>query len=81
MATELFSFWGGLTGWCSQRGPGYEVTAILDGMSIWYIGDDRRSVERAFSHACRRTVIRRVFPWLVPPPSRLNLSRLPSNGR
>ena len=81
MATELFSIWGGLSGWRSQHGFGYQVTATLDGISIWYVGEDIRSVERAFWRACRRTVIRRLIPCLSPPSSELNLNRLRRNRK
>jgi hypothetical protein len=74
MATELFSFWGGLTGWRSQHGSGYQVTATLDGINIWYVGNDIRTVERAFRRACRRTILRRVIPWLAAPPARRTLN-------
>lgn len=67
MATELFSMWGGLTGWRSQHGSGYQVIATLDRIDIWYFGNDLYSVERAFSLACRRTVLRRVMPFIAPP--------------
>lgn len=71
MATEIFSLWGGLTGWRSQRGVGYDVSATLDGVEIYYYADDYRTVERAFERACRRTVLRRVLPFLAPPPTAL----------
>lgn len=47
MATELFSLWGGLTGWRSQRGAGYDVSATLDGIDFYYYADDHRTVTRA----------------------------------
>lgn len=75
MATELFSLWGGLTGWRSQRGAGYDVSATLDGVDIYYFADDFSTVNRAFERACRRTVLRRVLPFLAPPPSELYLGR------
>lgn len=75
MATELFSLWGGLTGWHSQRGAGYDVSATLDGIGIHYYADDYRTVDRAFERACRRTVLRRVLPFLAPPPTELHLGR------
>jgi hypothetical protein len=81
MATELFSLWGGLTGWRSQHGnDGYQVTATLDGVSVWYVANDIQTVERAFSQACRRTVLRRILPWLAPPLPELNLRRLHRTG-
>lgn len=73
MATELFSLWGGLTGWRSQRGDGYGVTSNLDGIAIFYYSDDCNTVERAFYHACRRTFLRRYLPFLVPPPRELSI--------
>lgn len=66
MATELVSLWGMQTGWRSQRGASYEVTADLDGVDIWY--QDILAVERAFYRACRRTFLKRYLPWLAPPP-------------
>lgn len=71
MATELFFLWGSQTGWRSQRGAGYDVTADLDGVAIWYQSDDCATVERAFYRACRRTFLRRFLPWLAPPPAEL----------
>jgi hypothetical protein len=73
MATELFSIWGGLTGWRSQHGTGFQITAILDGVEIWYVGDKVCDVKRAFYRACRRTVLRRIFPFLAAPPAELTL--------
>ena len=67
MATELFSVWGFQTGWRSQRGDGYDVTAGLDGVDIWYQGKDIETAERGFYRACRRTFLRRYLPWLAPP--------------
>lgn len=75
MATELFSLWGGLTGWRSQRGEGYDVSATLDGIDIYYYADDHRTVTRAFECACRRTVLRRMLSFLTPPPTELHLER------
>ena len=72
MATELFSVWGLQTGWRSQRGAGYDVTADLDGVDIWYQGKDVKTVERAFYRACRRTFLRRFLPWLAPPVQELS---------
>jgi len=68
MATELFSLWGFQTGWRSQHGDGYAVSADLDAISVWYWHTDCEAVEKAFSHACRRTFFRRFLPWLAPPP-------------
>lgn len=73
MATELFSLWGGQTGWRSQRGNGYQVTADLDKVSIWYLADNCETVERAFYRACRRTFLRRYLPWLGLPPTELDI--------
>ena len=72
MATELFSVWGLQTGWRAQRGIGYDVTADLDGVSVWYQGQDIQTVERAFYRACRRTFLRRYLPWIKPPPQELS---------
>lgn len=73
MATELFSLWGLQTGWRSERGgeARYEVSATLDGISVWYRGPTVALVDRAFARACRRTLLRRYLPWLSPPPSEL----------
>jgi hypothetical protein len=75
MATEIFSLWGGFIGWRSQRGTGYDISATLDGIDIYYYADDYRTVDRAFERACRRTVLRRVLPFLMPPPKTLHLER------
>ena len=71
MATELFSIWGFQTGWRSQWGDGYEVTATLDGVHICYWAHNSETVEKMFEHACRRTLFRRFVPWLSPPPIEL----------
>jgi hypothetical protein len=76
MATEIFSLWGGFIGWRSQRGTGYDISATLDGIDIYYYADDYRTVDRAFERACRRTVLRRVLPFLMPPPKTLHLERI-----
>lgn len=73
MATELFSLWGGLTGWRSQRGDGYDVTSTLDGVSIFYYSDDLKTVERAFYRSCRRTWLRRYLRFLAPPPCEFSI--------
>ena len=73
MATELFSVWGGFTGWRSQRHPGYDVTGELHGISIYYYSDDCNTVERAFYRACRRTFLRRYFPWIRSPARELRI--------
>ena len=67
MATELFSLWGFQTGWRSQHGCGYAVSADLDATSIWYWHTDCEAVEKAFFRACRRTFLRRFLPWIAPP--------------
>ena len=70
MAVELFSLWGFQRGWRSMSGDGgYEVRAILDGESIWYRARTARLVDDAFYAACRRSLMCRILPWLVPPPS------------
>lgn len=71
MATELFSVWGFQTGWRSQHGDGYAVTAELDGIDIFYWHLDSDKVEAAFSRACRRTFLRRYLKWLKAPPIEL----------
>lgn len=76
MATELFSLWGFQTGWRSQRGAGYDVTADLDGVDFSYYALDVEVVDRAFSRACRRTFFRRFLPWLDPPASELGDGRV-----
>jgi hypothetical protein len=76
MATELFSLWGGLTGWRSQRAAGYDVSATFDGIGIHYCADNYRTEDRAFERACRRAVLRRVLPFLAPPPTELHLGRI-----
>lgn len=68
MATELFSLWGGFTGWRSQHQPVYDVTGELHGISTYYYySDDCNTVERAFYRACSRTFLRRYFPWIRSP--------------
>ena len=34
MATELFTIWGFQTGWLSEHGNGYAVSAELDGQDL-----------------------------------------------
>lgn len=75
MATELCSLWGGQVGWRSEHGEGYQVTATLDGIDIWYTGAGVQSVERAFSRACRRKWLRRSVPWLSPPLAHLEVMK------
>ena len=67
MAHELFSVWGFQTGWRSQSGSGYAVSADLDDISIWYWHLDCDVVDKAFFRACRRTFVRRFLPWIAPP--------------
>lgn len=66
MATELFSIWGFQTGWLSKHGYGYAVSAELDGLDHWYWSTGYKGAQKAFSRACRRTFLRRFFPWLEP---------------
>lgn len=71
MATELWSPWGGLTGWRSRRADGYSIYGVLDGVNVYYCSDDQRTVDRAFYRACRRTVLRRIMPFLAAPARQL----------
>lgn len=73
MAMELFSLWGGQRGSLSQRKDGYQVNAVLGEQGIWYIGNDPLQLEREFYRACRRIFLRRLLPFLSPPPSRLSV--------
>lgn len=73
MITNLFSLWGKQSGLLSQRANGYQVSAILDNQGIWYVGNDQRQLKRAFYKACRRIFLRRLLPFLSPPPSRLSV--------
>ena len=77
MATELFSVWGFQTGWRSQHSDGYQVSATLEGLDVWYVAPDVETVERAFSRACRRTFFRRFLPWISPPPAELERAAQP----
>jgi hypothetical protein len=77
MATELFSVWGFQTGWRSQHGDGYAVSAELEGVHIWYWAKDCKTVERAFHRACRMIFFRRFFPWIGPPPVVLPITPTP----
>lgn len=79
MATELFSIWGFQTGWLSKHGNGYAVSAELDGLDIWYWSLDYKEVQKAFSRACRRTFLRRIFPWIAPARSYLGTTPTYSN--
>lgn len=76
MATELFSIWGFQTGWLSRHGQGHAVSAELDGLDLWYWSTDYKEVQKAFSRGCRRTFLRRFFPWLTPP--RTHLGKTPT---
>ena len=73
MATELFSIWGFQTGWLSTHGQGYHVSAELDGLDIWYWSTDYTEVQKSFSRACLRTLLRRFLPWLAPARSYLGI--------
>jgi len=79
MATELFSIWGFQTGWLSKHGNGYAVSAELDGMYLWYGFAEYKEVQKAFSRACRRTFLRRFFPWLAPARTYLDTTLTYSN--
>lgn len=75
VATELFSILcPRQPGWRSQSHPGWDVTATLDGVSIWIEGPTASAVEWAYQRACMRTVARRFLPWIDPPPAELELS-------
>ena len=76
MATELFSIWGFQTGWLSKHGNGYAVSAELDGLDLWYWSTNYKGVQKAFSHACRRTFLRRFLPWIAP--ARAHLGTTPT---
>jgi hypothetical protein len=75
VATELFSILCPHSpGWRSQRpGFGYQVSAELGDVDIWYRGPTIEGVERAYYRACMRTFLRRMFPWIRPPPRELDL--------
>ncbi len=73
MTTEIFSLWGRQRGWLSLRNGKYQVSAVLDEHGIWYISTDPKRLERAFYSACRRMVLRRLLPFLTPPPARLSI--------
>lgn len=66
--TELFSLWGFKSGWLISHDDGIGISAELDGMDVWYWSKDEKAVRRAFSRACRRAFLRRLLPWLAPPP-------------
>lgn len=69
---ELFSWWGFKSGWLIAHDDGVGISAELDGMDVWYWSKDEKSVRRAFSRAYRRAFLRRLLPWLAPPPVVLN---------
>jgi hypothetical protein len=73
MATELFSLWGGQTGQLSQRQGRYHVSAVLGERGIWYVGADLKRLEQEFNRACRRTILRRLLPFIAPPAARLSV--------
>lgn len=79
MATELFSIWTPRQyGWRSQLHDelgGYQMSAELDGMGIYYIGPTTESLDRLFSRAARRTFFRRWMPWLEAPHAHIDLRR------
>ena len=81
MATELFSVLGMQTGWRSQHGDGYQVLAELDGVSIWCWAETVKEVERDFHRACRRTLLRRYFKFLAPPPTEIVRGSIEGNER
>ena len=66
--TELFSLWGFRAGWLIFHDDGFGISAELDSMDVWYWSKDEKTVRRAFSRACRRAFLRRILPWLAPPP-------------
>lgn len=74
VATELWSRWGRLFGWQYQRGDAYGVSAELDGTNVYYYSNDLRTVKRIFHRACRRTVLRRYFPFIAPPPVEVSIT-------
>ena len=79
MADELISFWGFQTGWCAQHADGFQVSANLDGINIWYWHHDCGAVYRAFNRAARRTFLRRYLRWLSPP--RITLKATPTYSK
>jgi hypothetical protein len=73
MTTEIFSLWGWQSGRLSQRQGRYHVSAVLGNWGIWYVGTDPKQLELEFKRACRRVVLRRMWPFLAPPPARLSV--------
>jgi hypothetical protein len=73
MTTEIFSLWGKQIGRLSERQGRYHVSAVIGKWGIWYVGTDRQQLEQAFNRACRRVVLRRLLPFLAPPPARLSV--------
>lgn len=67
--TKLSSVWGFNSGWLSPHEDGYGVSAVLEGVNVWYWAKDRELVQKAFHRACRRTFMRRFLRWLAPPPT------------
>jgi len=62
MATELFSLWGGQTGWLSQAGKNYDVSAMLkNGESYYFLSTSREACEKAFYRAARRAFFAAVL--------------------
>lgn len=80
MATELFSVWGFQSGWRSGAGCEYKVDAELDGLVICYRGTSIELVDQAFQRACRRTFVRRLFPWITSPHAHQYLAAPPRRG-
>jgi hypothetical protein len=73
MTTEIFSLWGWHSGRLSERQGKYHVSAVLGNWGIWYVGSDPKQLQQEFNRACRRVVLRRVWPFLAPPPARLSV--------
>lgn len=73
MATEIISLWGGLRGKISRRPDGFQVSADFGDWGIWYVGQDPYRLAQAFHRACRRIILRRLPPFLAPPPARLTM--------
>jgi hypothetical protein len=73
MTTEIFSLWGWQSGQLSRRQGRYHLSAVLGNWGIWYVGSDRKQLEQEFNRACRRVVLRRMWPFLAPPPARLSV--------
>lgn len=73
MTTEIFSLWSTQSAQLSQRQGRYHVSAVVGNCGIWYVGSDPQQLEQAFNRACRRVVLRRLWPFLAPPPARLSV--------